>query len=96
MVAADRCSEENRHLPDRITTQEAAKLSGFHPEYVRRLARQGKIAAEKKGRDWWIDRDVLHSYLQTVEDLGPQKYDPRGPVMPGKNPKQELEAQDRR
>lgn len=83
-------------LPDWITTQEAAELSGYHPEYVRRLARQGKIGAEKKGRDWWIDRDVLHSYLQTVEDLGPQKYDPRSPVMPGDNPKQELEAQDRR
>jgi excisionase family DNA binding protein len=65
-------------LPDWFTTQEAAELSGFHPEYVRRLARQGKIGAEKKGWDWWIDRDVLHAYLQTVEDLGPQKYDPRG------------------
>jgi excisionase family DNA binding protein len=83
-------------LPDWITTQEAAELSGFHPEYVRRLARQGKIGAEKKGRDWWIDRDVLHAYLQTVEDLGPQKFDPRGSVMPGDNPKQELKAQDRR
>jgi excisionase family DNA binding protein len=66
-----------------ITTQEAADLSGFHPEYLRRLARQGKISAEKKGRDWRIDRDVLHAYLQTVEDLSPQKYDPRGQVIAG-------------
>jgi excisionase family DNA binding protein len=83
-------------MPDWITTQEAAELSGFHPEYVRRLARQGKIGAEKKGRDWWIDRDVLHAYLQTVEDLGSHKYDPRGLMMPGETPEQELEAQDRR
>jgi excisionase family DNA binding protein len=41
---------EVESLPDWITTQEAANLSGFHPEYVRRLARQGKIGAEKKGR----------------------------------------------
>lgn len=39
----------------------AAELSGYHPEYIRRLPRQGKIGAEKKGRDWWIDRDALHS-----------------------------------
>ena len=81
-------------MPDWITTQEAAELSGFHPEYVRRLARQGKIGAEKKGRDWWIDRNVLHAYLQTVEDLGPQKYDPRGPVMPGEMAKSALEPKD--
>jgi hypothetical protein len=37
-------------LPNWITTQYAAELSGFRPEYVRRLARQGKIGAEKKGK----------------------------------------------
>jgi hypothetical protein len=73
---------------------EAAQLSGFHPEYVRRLARQGKIGAEKKDRDWWIDRDVLHTCLQTVEELGPQKYDPRGPVMPAERLKSAPEHKD--
>jgi hypothetical protein len=35
-------------LPDWITTQEAVELSGFHPEYIRRLVRQGK----KHGSVW--------------------------------------------
>lgn len=65
-------------LPEWITTEEAAAVSGFHPEYIRRLAKAGKIGAEKKGRDWWIDRDKLRSYLAAVEALGPKKYDPRG------------------
>jgi excisionase family DNA binding protein len=38
-----------------MTTQEAAEHSGYDIEHVRRLARQGKIGAVKKGRDWWID-----------------------------------------
>ena len=65
-------------LPEWITTEDAAQISGYHPEYVRRLAKAGKIGAEKKGRDWWIDRDKLREYLATVEALGTKKYDPRG------------------
>jgi len=65
-------------MPEWITTEEAADLSGYHPEYVRRLARQGQIGAKKKGRDWWIDRDKLREYLDAVESLGPKKFDPRG------------------
>ena len=38
-----------------MTTQEAAEHSGYDIKHVRRLARQGKIGAVKKGRDWWID-----------------------------------------
>lgn len=65
-------------MPEWITTDEAAEISGYHPEYVRKLAKAGKIGAEKKGRDWWIDRDKLREYLATMEALGTKKYDPRG------------------
>ncbi len=65
-------------LPEWITTEEAADVSGYHPEYIRRLAKAGKIGAEKKGRDWWIDRDKLRAYLEAVEELGSKKFDPRG------------------
>ena len=30
------------------------------------LARQGKIGAVKKGRDWWIDVEVFTAYLNTM------------------------------
>ena len=66
-------------MPEWITTEEAAELGGYHPEHVRRLARQGKIGAEKRaGHDWWIDRDKFRVYLAMIESLGPKKYDPRG------------------
>jgi hypothetical protein len=44
---------ENRvALVDWITTDEAAVLAGYVVEYVRCLAREGRIHAEKRGRDW--------------------------------------------
>jgi excisionase family DNA binding protein len=51
-----------------MTTQEAAEYSGYDVQYVRRLARQGKIGAVKKGRDWWIDVEVFTAYLNTMLD----------------------------
>lgn len=61
-------------MPDWITTSEAAQVSGYHPEYIRKLARQGRIGAEKKGRDWWIDRDRLREYVDLASQLGAQKH----------------------
>jgi hypothetical protein len=56
-----------------MTTEEAAQLSGYDIQYVRRLARQGKsrrhsygIGAVKKGRDWWIDVEVFTAYLNSM------------------------------
>lgn len=69
-------------MPDWITTEEAATLSGYHPEHVRRLARQGKIGAEKRaGHDWWIDRDRFKLYLDAMNDLGAKRHDPRGVTL---------------
>jgi len=39
------------------TINQAAELTGYHPETLRRLAREGKIKAEKK-RIPMIDREV--------------------------------------
>jgi len=57
------------HLKDLLpwmTTQEAAEYSGYDVQYVRRLARQSKIGAVKKGRDWWIDVEKFTAYLRTM------------------------------
>jgi len=45
-----------------ITTREAADLTGYNLEYIRQMIRAGRIAAEKKGRDWWVDRDSIESH----------------------------------
>ena len=40
-------------LSELITVQEAAELLGYHPEHVRRLARQGRLPAVKVGARVW-------------------------------------------
>lgn len=71
-------------LAEWITTADAAGISGYDVQYVRFLARTGKIGAEKKGRDWWIDRDKFRTYLAVVEELGTKKFDPRGAIPQAK------------
>lgn len=51
---------------DWISTAEAAELTGYNLEYIRRLIRTGKIKATRKGHDFWIDRASLVEYLQTI------------------------------
>lgn len=66
------------NMPEWITTEEAAEISGYHVNYVRRLMRQGKIEGRKAGTMWWIDRDSLKEYLALVEELGSKRFGPGG------------------
>ena len=61
-------------MPDWITTEEAADISGYHVNYIRRLIRQDKVSARKAGLMWWVDRDSLQKYVRAVQALGGQKY----------------------
>jgi excisionase family DNA binding protein len=55
-----------------ITTTEAAKVSGYHIEYVRRLARNGQIVAKKWGREWMVNRKSFQEYLASEKKPGPK------------------------
>ncbi len=59
-----------------ITTQEAAELTGYNLEYVRQMIRRGMIVAEKKGRDWWVDKASIETYADAMKRLGPAKHNP--------------------
>ena len=62
------------NMPEWITTEEAAELSGYDVQHVRRLMRENKIAGRKAGTMWWIDTDSLKDYLATIAALGTKKY----------------------
>ena len=49
---------------DWITTHEAAKLTGYDREYIRRLVRFEKITARKFGTIWQVSQQSLINYLQ--------------------------------
>jgi len=56
-----------------ITTKEAAEMSGYHPEHLRELIREGKVKARKFGIVWQVDRASLLAYLRKVEKLGAKR-----------------------
>jgi excisionase family DNA binding protein len=60
-----------------ITSREAAELSGYHPEHLRRLIREEKITARKFGIVWQIDRQSLLAYLKAAEQSGDQRRGPK-------------------
>lgn len=55
---------------DWISITEAAELTGYHPEYLRQLVRDGKIQVSRKGPMFWVDRQSLLVYLRQSEKAG--------------------------
>jgi excisionase family DNA binding protein len=60
-------------MPDYITTEEAAGILGYHVAYIRKMVRDGKLSAVKKGV-WLIPREALQEYREKV--AGKSKHDP--------------------
>lgn len=60
-----------------LTVQEAAKLTGYHAEYLRLLIREGKITARKFGPVWAIDKSSLLTYLKIAEKSSDRRHGPR-------------------
>lgn len=60
-----------------LTIQQAASLSGYHPEYLRIIIRAGKLEAHKFGPVWAISKRSLLSYLKTAEKSEDKRYGPK-------------------
>ena len=56
-----------------ITTSEAANISGYHPDYVRKLLKSDKIVGRKWGQTWMVNRESLSAYLKTVQSKGKKR-----------------------
>ena len=50
-------------MSDYYTVQELAQKGGVSDRYIAKLCRQGKLAAEKKGRDWIISKAAGDAWL---------------------------------
>jgi excisionase family DNA binding protein len=62
---------------DWITTTEAAALTGYHPEYIRELIREGKIEAQKFGQVWQVSRASVLAYLRVAEHSVDGRHGPK-------------------
>lgn len=50
-----------------VTVKEAAERIGYSADYVGRLAREGKITAERIGRKWFVDLDSVKLFSLEAE-----------------------------
>lgn len=69
--------EMSKNGEEWLTVQEAAKLTGYHAEYLRLLIREGKIAARKFGPVWAINKSSLLTYLKVAEKSSDKRHGPR-------------------
>ena len=53
-----------------LSTNEAAKLSGYSADYLARLGKSGKIKATRIGRSWFLDRS---SFIAFVGEQGDRR-----------------------
>ncbi len=58
---------------DKMTTTDAGLLLGILPSSVKGLCQRGTIAAEKRGRDWWIAPEEVERYRRERRGVGRPK-----------------------
>lgn len=65
--------------PGWIDTDEAARLSGYHRDYLRQLCRKEPqpFKAERRGNMWWIDEASFKAFLEEQQAAGDVRYGPR-------------------
>jgi excisionase family DNA binding protein len=69
----------SQSVQDFITVEEAIQLSGYTAQYLRRMARQGRIQAMKFGHFWMVNLKSLQGYIERTQSLGSEdkRYGPR-------------------
>ena len=60
-----------------ITTQEAAELSGYHVNYLRKLIRRGDIEGRKLSFLWLVHRQSLLDYMAQAEQSDDKRRGPK-------------------
>lgn len=58
---------------DLIPLADASRLSGLSNDHLRRLAEQGKLRAQKIGRNWVTTEKAVEEYLKNRKPPGRPK-----------------------
>jgi excisionase family DNA binding protein len=56
-----------------LTVNEAAELSDYDPEHIRRLIREGEIKARKFSIVWMVNRESLSGYVKKAQTWGKKR-----------------------
>ncbi len=68
-VAPDADSLVSFDGKDHISASRAAKITGYHPDYVGQLARSGAIISRQVGNRWYIDREGILAHKNEKDRL---------------------------
>jgi len=60
-----------------ITVTQAAEISGYNAEYLRRLMRNKKIKFRKFSFIYQVNRESLLNYLKEAENITDKRYTPK-------------------
>ena len=60
-----------------ITVSQAAEISGYNAEYLRRLIRDGKIGYRMFSFMYQVDKKSLLKYLKEAEKKADKRYTPK-------------------
>jgi len=60
-------------MEDWLTTYEAARISGYNPDYIRQLIRSQKVQGRKWGLSWQVSWQSLEQYKKKTEKLGERR-----------------------
>lgn len=58
---------------DWMTTKDAAKLAGYHVDYMRQLAKSGEVEARKFGYTWMVSKKSLLDYMKRISESGAKR-----------------------
>lgn len=54
---------------DHVSSARAAKITGYHPDYVGQLARTGAVISRQVGNRWYVDREAILSHKHEKDGL---------------------------
>jgi hypothetical protein len=60
-------------MEDWLTTYEAARISGYNPDYIRQLIRSEKVLGRKWGLAWQVSWKSLEEHKKKTEKLGERR-----------------------
>jgi len=60
-------------MEDWLTTYEAADISGYELDYIRKLIRAEKIQGRKWGQSWQVSRKSLMEFIDEREKQGEKR-----------------------
>jgi excisionase family DNA binding protein len=74
-IARERTTLEQMGL---VTTKEAAQILGVTPARVRQFIKDGRLAAEKRGRDHLLEDQEVQRFKRHGRRSGPKGGRPKG------------------